>query len=149
MAPNTVLLNVIARNEKEYPLASADAPLTPGMLAEINADGDVIPFDSVATPKPLIVVTEMPIRPTSTNASSGIDDPYNVAGEQVSVHYALSGDRLYMMLEAGANVAYNAVLESSGNGYLQAETSYGIVRALEAVDNSAGYDGARIRVEVL
>lgn len=144
MAPNTILLNVIARNEKEYPLASASFPLTPGMLAEINSDGKVAPFDAVAVPKPFIVVTEMPIR-----SGSGIDDAYDVADEAVSVHYAQSGDRLYMMLEAGADIAYNDQLESSGNGNLQAATSHAIVRALEAVNNSAGYDGARIRVEVL
>ncbi len=147
--PQTIILSTVSQNEKEYPLESASFPITPGMICEINADGNVIPHDAVAIPQPFIVAVEMPIRPTSANASSGIEDPYNVADEQVPVHYAQSGDRLYMMLEAGANVAKNDKLESCGNGHLQAATSYAIVRALEAVDNSAGYDGTRIRVEVL
>jgi hypothetical protein len=114
------------------------------MLVEINANGKVIPFDAVATPKPILVAVEMPIR-----SGSGIEDDFNVAGEAVPVHNALSGDQLYMMLEAGANVAAQATLESSGNGHLQAATSFAAFKALEAINNSAGYDGKRIRVEVL
>ena len=143
MAPNTILLNVRNRHEKDYPLVSG-ATVLPGMLVELNNAFQVQPFDAVATPKPILVAVEMPIR-----SGSGIDDAYDVAGEAVPVHNALSGDDLYMLLEAGANIAKGATLESSGNGYLQASTSYAIVRALESVNNNSGYDGVRIRVEVL
>ncbi len=144
MAPNTVLLNIRARFEKDFPLNSASTPVTPGMLVELNANRKVIPHDAVDIPKPFLVAVEMPIR-----SGSDIETKFDVAGEVVPCHFALSGDELYMMLEAGANVAKGALLESNGNGHLQAATSYASVQALEAVNNSAGYDGARIRVEVL
>jgi len=143
MAPNTILLNVRNRHEKDYPLVSG-AEVLPGMLVELNNAFQVQPFDAVATPSPILVAVEMPIR-----SGADIDTPFDIAGEVVPVHNALSGDDLYMLLEAGANVAKGATLESSGNGHLQASTSFAIVRALESVNNSSGYDGTRIRVEVL
>ena len=139
----TVLLNVRNRHEKDYPLATG-AEVLPGMLVELNNAFQVQPFDAVATPAPILVAVEMPIR-----SGADIDTVFDQAGEAVPVHSALSGDNLYMMLEAGANVAKGALLESSGNGYLQAATSYAIVRALEDVNNNTGYDGKRIRVTVL
>lgn len=145
MAPNTILLNVRNQHEKDYPLSSGDTPVMPGMLVELTADFKVIPHDAAAAAlRQFLVAVEMPIR-----SGSGIDDEYNVTNEVVPVHNALSGDYLYMMLEAGANVAKGATLESSGNGHLQAGSSNPIAVALESVNNSAGYDGKRIRVEVI
>lgn len=143
MAPNTVLLNVRNRHEKDYPLVSG-ASVLPGMLVELNNAFHVQPFDAVALPKPILVAVEMPIR-----SGSDIETAFDVAGEAVPVHNALSGDQLYMLLEAGANIAKGATLESSGNGHLQASTSFAAFRALESVNNNSGYDGVRIRVEVL
>lgn len=144
MAPNTVLLNVRNRHEKDYPLASASFPILPGMLVELNADRHAIPHDAAGViPAPIFVAVEMPIR-----SGSDIDTAYDVTGEVVPLHAALSGDLLYMMLEAGENVAKGDLLESSGNGHLRVGST-AIGRAVEAVNNSAGYDGTRIRVEVL
>lgn len=145
LTPRTILLNVRNHHEKDFPLASADSPILPGMLVELNADRKAIPHDAAAAvPAPLLVAVEMPIR-----SGSDIDTAFDVAGEVVPCHYALSGDLLYMMLEAGENIAKGDNLESSGNGHLRAATSGAIVRAVESVNNSAGYDGTRIRVEVL
>jgi len=140
----TVLLNVRNQHEKDFPLESASFPVTPGMLVELNANRKVIPHDAAGVvPAPLLVAVEMPIR-----SGSDIDTAFDVAGEAVPVHYALSGDLLYMMLEAGENVAIGDLLESSGNGHLRVGST-AIGHATEAVNNSAGYDGVRIRVEVL
>jgi len=145
MAPNTILLNVRNRHEKDYPLQSASTPILPGMLCQLNADRKAIPHSTAAgAAKPFFVAVEMPIR-----SGSDIDTLYDVAGEVVPLHAALSGDLLYMLLEAGANIAKGDNLESSGNGHLQPATSGAIVRATESVNNNSGYDGVRIRVEVL
>lgn len=144
LTPRTVLLNVRNRHEKDYPLESASFPITPGMLVELNANRKAIPHDAAGViPAPLFVAVEMPIR-----EGADIDTPFDVAGEVVPLHAALSGDLLYMMLEAGENVAKGDLLESSGNGHLRVGNT-AIGRAVEAVNNSAGYDGVRIRVEVL
>jgi hypothetical protein len=144
MAPNTVLLNVRNRHEKDYPLASGTTPILPGMLCELNANREAIPHDAAGViPAPIFVAVEMPIR-----SGSDIETFFDVTGEVVPLHAALSGDLLYMVLEAGENVAKGDLLESSGNGHLRVGST-AIGRATEAVDNSAGYDGTRIRVEVL
>jgi hypothetical protein len=144
LTPRTILLNVRNRHEKDYPLASENSPILPGMIVELNANRHAIPHDqAAAVPKPFFVAVEMPIR-----SGADIDTWYDVTGEVVPIHAALSGDDLYMMLEAGENIAKGDNLESSGNGYLRAATSGAIVRAKEAVNNP-GYDGKRIRVEVL
>lgn len=145
LTPRTVLLNVRNQHEKDFPLESASSPILPGMLVELNADRNVIPHDAAGTtPAPILVAVEMPIR-----SGSDINTEFDVAGEVVPCHYALSGDLLYMLLEAGENVAKGDLLESSGNGHLRVGSSGEFAQAAESVDNSAGYDGTRIRVEVL
>ena len=144
LTPRTVLLNVRNHHEKDFPLESASFPVTPGMLVELNANRKVIPHDNAGVvPAPLMVAVEMPIR-----SGADIETAFDVADEAVPCFYALSGDLLYMMLEAGENIAKGDLLESSGNGHLRAGST-AIGRATEAVDNSAGYDGVRISVEVL
>lgn len=145
MAPNTVLLNIRNHFEKDFPLSSGGTPLYPGMIAEFTADRKLIPHDTAAgVPAPLLIVVEMPIR-----SGADINTAFDVTNEAVPVHYALSGDELYVRLEAGANITKGDNLESSGNGNFQAATSGAVVQATEAVNNSAGYDGTFIRVEVL
>lgn len=144
LTPRTISLNVRNQHEKDFPLESASFPILPGMLVELNANRKLIPHDAAGTlPTPILVAVEMPIR-----SGSDIDTAYDIAGEVVPVHYALAGDLLYMMLEAGENVAVGDKLESSGNGHLRVGSSGPIGQATEAVNNSAGYDGVRIRVEV-
>lgn len=150
MPPNIILLNV--RNEfvpEEKPLASGKE-ITPGMWLEYTS-GNVQPHSSsAAVPSPKIIAVEMPFRPRDPGSSvgSGIDDPYDQAGEAVPFHYALAGDRLYCLLAPGETITEGTLLESDGAGGLQAGGST-FVRALEDVDNGAGYVYARIRVEVL
>lgn len=143
MAPNTILLNVRAQFEKEAPL-KASKDITPGMLIEYSG-ADVQPHSSAAAiPAPLIVAVEAPWR-----YGSGIDDAYDTDGEQVAFHYILPGDEFYALLAAGEDIALGDLLESAGDGTLQADTSGDKFRALEAVDNGAGYTAVRIRVEVI
>ncbi len=143
--PNTILLNVRNRHELERPL-EAGQDITPGMLIQYTSGALTVRPHSTAAgvPSPILVATEMPIR-----AGSGIDDPYNVDGEVVSFHVALSGDQLWMLAEAGSNVSEGDLLESAGDGTLQAATSGAAFRALQEVDFSASYSADRIRVEVL
>ena len=148
-APHTILLLTRSYLEREGKLNSASTPITPGMLIHVATGGGdkplVEPHDTAAAiPEPIMVATELPQR-----MGSGIDDPYNVAGEVVEYYIPISGEHLYMFLEIGGNVAAGAILESAGDGTLQAETTGGIFKALEAVNNSAGSAAARIRVEVL
>ena len=143
--PNTILLNVRNRHELERAL-EAGQDILPGMLVQYTTGALTVRPHSTAAgvPSPILVATEMPIR-----AGSDIEDAFDTDGEVVSFHVALSGDQLWMLVEIGANIGDGDLLESAGDGTLQAATSGAAFRALEAVDNSAGYESERIRVEVL
>lgn len=147
-APHTIVLISRSYLYREGILDDTTTPVTPGMLLTADSGGDkprLIPHDTAAAiPAPIMVACEMPER-----FGSGIDDPYNVTDETVLYYIATTGDHLYMFLEAAGNVAENALLESNGEGALQAATTGAAFRALEAVNNGAGTDPARIRVEVL
>lgn len=86
-----------------------------------------------------------------------IDTAY-ADGENVPYMVARKGDRVYAFLEAGATVAQGDLLESNGLGEFQPHTpgvagtqlpGVELVKAAEAVNNSAGGSAVRIRVEVL
>lgn len=147
-APHTIVLISRSYLYREGILDDTTTPVTPGMLIEADSGGDkprVIPHSVAAElPAPIMVAVEMPER-----FGSGIDDPYDVTDETVLYYIPERGDHLYMFLEAAGNVAANDILESNGAGALQAASTGTGFRALEAVNNSAGAEAARIRVEVL
>ena len=134
---------------KERPLKALDiygvGGVTPGMLLASVA-GEYTPHATAAgTNVSPIFAVEAPFR-----EGSDIDDDYDQDGETVLAAYCRHGDEVYALLEVGANVAQEALLESNGAGSLQAVTSgTAVVRALEAVNNSAGSAPARIKVEVV
>lgn len=132
---------------KERPLKDLDAygvgGITPGMLIAYNG-ADVEPHPTATGFASPIFACEAPFR-----EGSDIDTDYDQNGEQVFFAYCRPGDEVYAFLEVGANVAANALLESNGAGYFQAGSTLPVVRALEAVNNSAGSVAARIKVEVL
>lgn len=147
-APHTIMLLTRSYLEREGFLNDDTKPITPGMLLTAITGGDKPGLEPgpAATVKPpvMMVATELPQR-----MGQDIDTPYSVELETVEYVIPLTGDHLYMFLEAAGNVAAGAILESGGAGSLQAGTISPLARALEAVDNSAGATPVRIRVEVL
>ena len=142
---NRIVLNYRGQvHEKESPLKSG-SEIWPGMLLEFDV-ADVKPHaTATGTPAPLIVAVEAPWR-----EGSGIDDKFDQAGESVPYHYPLSGEELYVILDIGEDItAIGTLLESAGNGAVQAGSTGPLFRALEVVDNSPGYQFVHIHVEVL
>lgn len=131
--------------EKEAPLGDQtyDDVITPGMSCQLEADGTILPFATVALSAPIRIAVEFGLD------GRGVDDDYAVEGETVVYHIPTAGEELYMWLEAAGNVAKGALLENNGEGYLQAATSYAQFRACEACNNAAGSGPKRIRVEVI
>ncbi|MCW5678449.1 MAG: hypothetical protein KIT65_10945 [Xanthobacteraceae bacterium] len=150
--PKTILLGGTPRHE-EAPAANAN--ITPGMLLAKTSTGAVRPHNVAGGPSRL-VAREADL------VGGSIDDVYEYAtADRVLFYHAQPGDHFYMLLEAGANVAIGAHLESNGAGALQAVTApsetegvvstFGgtpIFRALEAVNNGGG-DPVRIKVEAI
>lgn len=142
---NRIILNYrVQVHEKESKLKTGSS-IMPGMLLQFDGFDIVKPHATAAAiPKPLIIAVEAPWR-----EGSGIDDAFDVAGEVVPYHYLLPGEEVYALLAAGEDIEAGDLLESNGDGTLQADTSGDLFRALETVDNSAGYGAVRIHVEVL
>jgi hypothetical protein len=136
--PNTILL--AGKWELVNDRAASEA-ITPGMLVELN--GARWRKHSVAGGPCRAVAKDMPM------LNKGIDDACAV-GDLIEVIEGSPGASFYGIIPSGANIAEGALLESLGTGKLRAwVASTTPLRALEAVNNTAGPGDARIRVEVL
>lgn len=142
-AAHTIILREWSLKRYKAKLATGQ-DITPGMLCELPTVDTIQPHSSAAgVPAPLIVAVE------AAEVGRGIDDDYAVDGEEVNYAIVDSGEWFYGLLAAGEDISANDLLESAGDGTLQADTTGDKFRALEAVDNSAGYEAVRIKVEVL
>ena len=122
----------------------AEGPIKPGMLVSVDSAGRFVPHPTAAGRVAARFARENSI------VGKGIDDNY-VQGDTVLAWHTRPGDWVYALLEEGSNVANGAILESNGAGLLQPVTgSFGIARALEAVNSTGGpAAGTRIRVEII
>jgi hypothetical protein len=143
---------------KEYPLEDLDAygvgAIKPGMLVEETSTGTVQPHSTASgNASPLFAVEALNLDPDS-KTMGGIDDEYDTDGQAVKVGFFRPGDEVYALLAAGNDVARGALLESAGDGSLQAFTVSGatprrpVARAKEAKDNDPGTGGAAVRIKV-
>jgi len=139
--PKTILLRGSMNNHSER--KCGPTAITPGMLIATDSQDRFVPHASAAGKASPLFARENSI------VGRGFDTDY-AEGETTLAWHGQAGDQFYAFLEAGANVAIGAILESNGAGALQAVTgNFGLVKALEAVNNSGGSSNARIRVEVL
>lgn len=138
---------------KELPLEDLDVygvgAITPGFLCERTSTDTVQPHSTAAGAASAIFAVESESFQSGTNEMGGIDDDYDQDGQSVLLAYCPPGTEVYALLSVGENVARGALLESNGDGALQAGTTNAIVRALEAKDNSGGSAAVRIKAEVL
>lgn len=145
--PHVILLNILQIQERELPLA-AGKDITPGMFLEFagTTSNTVQPHSSdSAIPSPVIIANVAPWR-----LGQGIEDQFDEDGEVIPFHHCQKGDQVYALLAAGEQVdSFADRLQSNGDGTLKIGTTYAFVRPLELVDNSAGYEAVRIKVEVL
>lgn len=124
--------------------AIALGAITPGMLVERAAGGVQAHSTSAGVATPAFAQEY-----GMTGLS--IDDEY-ATGDQVVFKTYAAGSGIYALLAAAAPaVAESALLVSAGDGTVKAlvaaEGGTVVGKALEAVDNSAGADVARIRIE--
>jgi hypothetical protein len=139
----TITLSSLERYLMDENIASA--AITPGHLVEIvPSGGDAGQLRAHAT----AADTDVQVMFAVENELVGDDiDTAYADGDTVKFCYPVSGAKIYAWLEAAANVARGAPLESNGAGALQAKTTgQTVAYAEEAVDNSAGGSAVRIRV---
>ncbi|MCK8824725.1 hypothetical protein [Fuchsiella alkaliacetigena] len=151
MAPKKIHIKQYVDCQKEAPAA---AEITPGELLE-EVDGKVQPHSSAGENCiPLVAKEEGYI-------GRSIDETYS-EDDQVRYEVGHTGERFYMLLGAGEDVGKDDLLESAGNGALQAhdeptadgdssviQVDAARFKAVEAVDNSGETEKTRIRVEVI
>lgn len=137
-------------------LAKASEAIKPGMLVQVHTDGTLKKHATAKAAAVRAFAREMDI------AGATIDDAYD-DGDTVLYSVYRPGDWVYAWLKAGNDVAKGALLESGGDGSLQALTAQSqsgttpfavteggkaLCRALEAVDNDPGTGGAAVRIKV-
>lgn len=145
---------------KEANKAATD--ITPGMGVEYDANGDLIPVDSIEPTGATARFAVTPIVSDTTGRTNPIDDDYTETDEVVSYFNFRSGDELEnALLAAGgdlttaseATITTGDKLAFNDDGTLKEATVAGaeVAVALEDVDNSGAATGefARINVEVL
>lgn len=140
MANTIILAGEFTRGE-----AIAGGAITPGMVVGFFAAADVL------MPHPTAAGDAAPrfALEGGGDHTGGIDDAYP-SGESCLYGHAHRGAVVWALLEAGANVAKGAYLESNGAGYLQALTGdHALCEAGEDKDNSGGGSAVRIRAVVL
>lgn len=140
MAPTTIMAAVRRYYQREAPLGSQtpyEAPIKPGMLIQLESDGSALPHSTAgAKPQPLYVAIE-----DVRIDGGGTESAYEDEGEAVHYHIPASGDKLYFLLAAGEDVAYDALLTSNGDGSVKAVGGgTAVLAAREAVDNAPGVD---------
>lgn len=140
----------------------AGTDITPGMGVIYDANGDLVPVDTV---EPTGVSARFAIEPQvsdTTGRTNPVDDDYTETDELVRFFVGRPGDEVEnALLAAGsdlataseANIGIGDRLAFNDDGTLKQATTAGaeVVVALEAVDNSGASSGdfARINVEVL
>lgn len=164
MAQRTVLLKGALSEKSEESRVATGATITPGMLCEYTtavgsgpgAMPNVQPHSTAGGYAQMMFAIENSYkggRPTTGYGieGGGIDDDYE-AGDLCFLHLAQKGDEIYALLPGGATaVVLTDFLTSAGDGTVKKATSTDqrYLKPLQAVDNSASSDPARIKVRVL
>lgn len=165
MAYNTIV--VLGDLESRSEEARAGGTITPGMLlgqttTALTQPGEhprVVAHATAAGPALKMFAKEMGAMGVGGTFSSGdsaisggtIDDDYAI-GDTVLIHEARPGDEIYALVPGNAAaIVLTDYLTSNGDGTLKkgATTDFRIAQPLEAVDNSAHTDPARILVRIL
>lgn len=147
--PNTIVLKGNGIRKE----AEAAGTITPGDLVELTSAGKVQRKSSAATTAQRAFAVENEV------VGKGIDHDY-AAGDNVLYEVLPPGAEVYALVPASAAaIVIGDRLESAGSGKLRKVASSAdtddterqsvVAIALEAVDNSAGTDPARIKVELL
>lgn len=136
--PKTVLLRGDPTSEERI----AGGAITPGHLVQRTSSNTVTVHGAASAKTAKLVAREMEL------TGKGIDDAY-AADDQALYWNAKQGDQFYMWLAAGETISIGDLLESAGDGTLQAVTTGGepLFEAVEAVTTTSV--AARIKVEAL
>lgn len=121
---------------------SASEAITPGMLIERTAGQYRKHATAGGAGQPVFALEQ-------GEMNLGIDDAY-AADDLVVAGIGRPGTTFYCIIPSGENISDGEGLESAGNGKLrQLASGVQLVKAVEAVNNSAGPGDARLRVEVV
>lgn len=138
--PKTILLRGTTSMHSERP--AGEAGILPGMLLNVDADGEFIKHASAAGKASALFARE------NSLVGGDIDTAYEV-GDTVYAWHGAPGDEFYALVEEEAQIGIGDLLESGGGGALQEGTTNPICRAMEAVNTQTVSGPVRIRVQVL
>lgn len=150
MSKKTVKLKKYVDNVEERKSATGQDDIKPGMLLELDSDGDVKKHDDEdGNAAPLFALED-------ELQGKGIEETYD-AEESVFVWVCVPGEQVYAILKNGENVNAGAYLASKGDGTLKEWGEPGsagevasrsvVAQALESVH--ADDEDTRIKVRAL
>lgn len=145
MASNDTPKTVLLKGDPLAGEALAGGAISPGDLIAKNSAGAVVVHGTASAKTAKLIARELEI------TGKGLSDNY-ASADQVIYWNARSGDEYYMFLQAGEDVAIGDLLESAGDGTLQAVTTGGepLFEAVEALDLSGtGAVDTRMKVMAL
>ena len=124
---NKTFLGSVHRNQPEQRERIAGLPLTPGMLAQENAEA-LVPHTDAGF---VLVVKELT---AAFDADGGLTTDYQL-GDTAQAYIPTSGDMYRMLVAAGQNVVQDSPLASNGEGLLvvTADLATAVAYADEAV----------------
>jgi hypothetical protein len=123
--------------------ATAADTVTPSMLVESDANGEVQPHSTADG------VAELAFAEIDGLQGKTLDDDYST-GDLVMINREVPGNVTQAWLAVGENVAAGALLASNGDGTLKAGTTNPVAVAREALDlTGSGAALTRLAVRVL
>lgn len=147
--PNTILLNAADERTGSQTVKEAlgSGVITPGMLVKRTA-GLIAAHNAINGPtSKLFALENIPV-------SGGIDTDYE-DGSTVRFEAMRTGDIVYALVAVGTTaILEDALISSQGDGTVKTapatpDDNVVFARALEAVDNSAGSETVRIKLEIM
>ena len=159
--PDTVILR--GMDELEYDEAPADGAVRPGMLVERTAAGIAPHGTAAGLSAPYFAVERRKIGMIADDVTFPQELPDDLNSTYEDGVLALfagfdKGHRVWGLTPAGVTVPDNTPLVSNGDGTLRPINTNGatgetdanaVVKSVEAVDNAAGGDPARVRMEII
>lgn len=145
MASNDTPKTVLLKGDPLAGEALAGGVISPGHLIAKTTTGTVIAHNAASAKTAKLIAREMEI------TDGGLSTNY-AADDQTLYWNARSGDEFYMFLKAGEDVDIGDLLESAGDGTLQAVTTGGepLFEAVSALDLSGtGATATRMKVMAL
>lgn len=115
----------------------AAAVISPGMLLNFDANGDLVPHETAGHAEPIFALERDEAGRGIGNPTVGVQEPDYAVGDAVKVGYFAKGDRVNALVASGQTVAVGDYMHSAGDGTLQVGATNAAAVGIAAEDLTA------------